>query len=317
MQQATEEFQRLPPEQLKALTALDNASSLRSVLQTFGLCGAAWWLAGEAETVWLQLLLLVFIASRQQALFVLAHDAAHYRLFSVRRWNEVVGRVCGMLTGISLCAYRVVHLQHHKHLFDEQDPDLPLIAGYPKGKKYLLKKCLKDLTGVTAWKTFAYFYGHMAANRSHKHDPMSNTLAPLRQAALAERRWVLIWQVAALALCAYFGVLWQYLLFWVLPALTVLQVFLRLRAVFEHAAPSDKNSVLQAARTNVGPRWLLWLFFPHHVNYHIEHHLYPGIPHYHLPKAHALLRSRGQLDRAEVSTLSDTWRKVTAEPALN
>ena len=37
-------------------------------------------------------------------------------------------------------------------------------------------------------------------------------------------------------------------------------------------------------------RWLRWLLFPHHVNYHIEHHLYPTIPHWDEPKAMEALR---------------------------
>ncbi len=32
---------------------------------------------------------------------------------------------------------------------------------------------------------------------------------------------------------------------------------------------------------------------PHHVNFHLEHHLLPTVPHYRLPEMHQLLVERG------------------------
>ncbi len=59
------------------------------------------------------------------------------------------------------------------------------------------------------------------------------------------------------------------------------------------------------------------LLFPHHVNYHLEHHLYPAVPHYHLPRLHRLLAAKGALDGAEVRDLADTLRlRLRAARAL-
>jgi fatty acid desaturase len=54
------------------------------------------------------------------------------------------------------------------------------------------------------------------------------------------------------------------------------------------------------------------VLFPHHVNYHLEHHLYPAVPHYHLPRLHRLLRDKGALAAAEVRDAPATWRLVFA-----
>jgi len=102
---------------------------------------------------------------------------------------------------------------------------------------------------------------------------------------------------------------------WLLPALTVLQAMLRLRAILEHGAVPDHSSPLTAARTNLGPAWLRWYLFPHHVNHHIEHHLYPAIPHYNLPACHRALREAGVLQGAEVRRIADSARMVLADPA--
>ena len=70
-----------------------------------------------------------------------------------------------------------------------------------------------------------------------------------------------------------------------------------------------------AARTNVCPAWLEWLIFPHHVNYHIEHHLYASVPHYNLRRLHHEMLGRGVLQGAEVVPFPVTLKKVFAASA--
>jgi fatty acid desaturase len=99
---------------------------------------------------------------------------------------------------------------------------------------------------------------------------------------------------------------------WILPLVTVIQALLRLRALCEHGASPDETSPLTAARTNLVGPLARWLLFPHHVNYHIEHHLYPAVPHYHLPALHRALQEQGLLAGAEIRTLRQTWQRVYA-----
>jgi len=48
------------------------------------------------------------------------------------------------------------------------------------------------------------------------------------------------------------------------------------------------------------------------VNYHLEHHLYPAVPHYHLPALHRVLAAKGVLAGAEVRDVRETLRAVFA-----
>src|SRR5689334_18035611 len=48
---------------------------------------------------------VVVIGTRQHALFVIAHDAAHYLLYENRRINDYVGRLCATVQGLSMCTY--------------------------------------------------------------------------------------------------------------------------------------------------------------------------------------------------------------------
>jgi fatty acid desaturase len=260
---------------------------------------------------------VLVIGTRQHALFVIAHDAAHYLLYESRLANDMAGRACAMLQGLSMCTYRVIHRLHHNNLYGQLDPDTALHGGYPRGKWYLVRKLLKDLSGLTAWKTYAYFLGGAPALNTQTNvaiRPLDDTSPKLRAEARHDRNAVIFLHIAALALFAISGYLAQYLVLWILPLVTVVQAILRLRAISEHGATTDFSSPLTAARTNVAPAWLEWLIFPHHVNYHIEHHLYASVPHYNLPELHREMQAQGILEGGEVVAFSATLGKIFADP---
>jgi fatty acid desaturase len=260
-------------------------------------------------------LAVIIIGTRQHALFVIAHDAAHYLLFDNRKINDFVGRACAMVQGLSMCTYRVIHRLHHNNLYGELDPDTALHGGYPRGKIYLIKKLLKDLSGLTAWKTYAYFLGGAPALNTSTNvaiRPLDDTSDKLRNDALRDRNAVIVFHVVMLGIFAWSGYLVQYLVLWILPLVTVVQAILRLRAIAEHGATTDFSSPLTAARTNLAPAWLEWLIFPHSVNYHIEHHLYASVPHYNLRALHEEMKKIGALDGAELMPFRVTLGKIFA-----
>ncbi|MBV9635392.1 MAG: fatty acid desaturase, partial [Methylobacteriaceae bacterium] len=149
----------LSPAELAPLTELSDARSLAAVAQTLVVIALA---IGFALAVWPSpwlLLAVVVVGIEQHALFILAHEAAHYRLLQRRLWNDALGRAIGMASGISMCTYRVIHRLHHNHLYGAADPDTAIHGGYPRGTAYLWRKLALDVVGWNAWKTFAYFFG--------------------------------------------------------------------------------------------------------------------------------------------------------------
>ena len=313
-----DDFRRaLPPEVVRELTRRSAVRATLAVLAdvaaiAFAIAAAlAWW-----PNAFVLVPAIIVIGSRQHALFVIAHESAHYLLYERRALNDLVGRACAAAQGLSMCTYRVIHRLHHNNLYGALDPDTALHGGYPRGRIYLVKKLLKDLSGQTAYKTYAYFLGGAPALNTATNvavRPLDDTSAKLRTEARRDRNSVIALHVLALAAFAASGHLVQYLVLWVLPLVTVVQAILRLRAIAEHGATTDFSSPLTAARTNLGPAWLRWLIFPHNVNYHVEHHLYASVPQYNLPRLHAEMKRCGILDGAEVIPFRQTLGKIFAE----
>jgi fatty acid desaturase len=289
---------RLAPDVLQPLQKLSTAHSLQALLGTWGLIAAsiaaALW-SGH-WVVWVAAALVV--ARCQHALAVLMHDAAHYRLFDHRGLNDFAGQwLCAKPIASHLYIYRMVHLRHHKYLHTEQDPDLALSAPFPCGRKSFLRKLLRDATGVSALVMRGYVTVDKDSGRMRLTPRQGNLFRYWSAQTIATRAAAAL-LIAGLAWAGY-GL--AFLALWVVPLLVVYQVILRVRGVLEHAAVPDKIDPLRNARTVVSRNPLAQFFLnPHHVGYHLEHHLYPGVPHYHLPRLHAALAATGRFDGALV-----------------
>jgi len=308
--------------ELAPLTELSDLRSLGAIAQTALVIGVAIAFGLWAwPSPWI-IVSAIVVGVQQHALFILAHEAAHYRLLRNRALNDLVGRTIGMAGAISMCTYRVIHRLHHNHLYSDEDPDTAIHGGYPRGTAYLWKKLAQDAIGWNAWKTFAYFFGAPAINDDTQRAarPLDDTSPELRRAARIDRWFVVAFQLALPLFCTAAGGwrgLAQYAALWLVPMLSVLQPILRLRAICEHGAVRDFSSPLTAARSNRASGGIVnalgrALLFPHHVNYHLEHHLYPAVPHYRLPHLHRLLDEKDALAGAEVRDLGATLRLVFA-----
>lgn len=289
---------RLAPDVLRPLQKLSTARSLQALLGTWGLIAAsiaaALWSGHWA--VWI--VAAVVVGRCQHALAVLMHDAAHYRLFEHRGLNDFVGQwLCAKPIASHLYLYRMVHLRHHKYLHTDQDPDLALSAPFPCGRQSFLRKLLRDATGVSALVMRGYVTVDKHSGRMRFTPRQGNLLKYWSAQTIATR---------ALAAVLIGGLVWAgyglaFVVLWVVPLLVVYQVILRVRGVLEHAAVPDKTDPLRNARTVVSTNPVAQFFLnPHHVGYHLEHHLYPGVPHYHLPGLHAALAATGRFEGALV-----------------
>ena len=228
------------------------------------------WLAG-----------ILVVGNRQHALAVLMHEAVHYRVTS-RRWsNDLLGDLLtGFPIGLPTANYRVFHLPHHMHLDTPRDPErlfsemLPKEAQIPMPPIRFAYLVLRDLSGL--W--------------------------PLPLGVLARLIWglpgqsrlklipILLLHGSVGTACLLGEVLHFYLFLWLLPLYTVFPAIFRIRAMTEHDGIEEggdsrySRAGPDVLRTTRSVRGALgrFLFGPHGINHHIEHHLYPSVPFYNL-----------------------------------
>lgn len=257
---------------LSKLTELQPLISLSRVFLEWTLIVVAIAFALHSQSLVISFCTVIIIGSRQHAIAILMHDAAHFRLFPGRRMNDMLSDLLlAFPLGVSTKAYRERHLAHHHYLNSEADPDWMDMKQdpdwvFPKTRLEIFRLFTMDLLGLNSLKT---------ARIAAKWSPKS---------AHSRIGFALYWAIV-LSLVGHFGFFKPFLLFWFLPAGTILGACFRLRGIAEHLG-------LTAAGTRtVIPRW--WeraLISPCNVNYHGEHHLYPMVPYYNLHKLFQHLR---------------------------
>jgi fatty acid desaturase len=234
-------------------------------------------------------LALFLIGARQLGLAVLMHEASHRSLFRRRAVNDWVGQwLCAYPIWADMRIYRPYHLQHHAHTGTQRDPDLGLVTPFPITRGSLRRKIWRDLSGQTG---IRFARGSFKRSMQRWKDPSG------RAATIG----VLVTNALLLGGLAALGHAWLYLL-WAAAWLTTYTLVTRIRSIAEHALTPDADDPLGNTRTTLASFWERLFITPNRVNYHLEHHLLMTVPHYKLPRMHALLRERCVLERACVET---------------
>ncbi len=236
---------------------------------------------------------LLLLGGRQLGLAVLHHDCAHSVFFRSRQLNEHLGEwLFGGLINASLPRYRAYHLKHHRHAGTREDPDLGMANAYPAARASLRRKLWRDLSGRTGLK---FLRGQA------------------KQFGLRRNAPFLVSHAVLLAGVSLAGVAWTYLLWWA-AWIFFYPLVTRIRFMSEHGVAHDRLSAdpRENTATTLVRWWERLLIGPNFVNYHLEHHLAPGVPCYRLRALHQLLRRRGFYgdSRAQEKSLSQGYLAV-------
>jgi fatty acid desaturase len=275
---------RLDPAVVRRLSVLVPWLSTAHIALEWSLILGAAWLSTRFFHPLLYLLAVAFIAARQHALIVMAHEAAHYRLYRSKALNDWVAELAlaWPFVFFSMQSYRRNHFPHHRHTNTPDDPDWVRKQGpdwsFPKRPGELAYLLLLDVTGIGFLKFLRV---------ASKFPPAQPEGDPERRRSFARGRLLfLAGLVTALTLLG----LWKlFLLYWVVPYVTWMQVIFHVRSLAEHTAIRGRTGVFAETRSVRIGWWERMFVVPKNVNFHLEHHLYPSVPFYRQAELHRLL----------------------------
>lgn len=307
---------RLSKEERESILALDDRRSVLTLAVLWGLVFAAMALVAWRANPLTILLALFVIGGRQLGCAIVMHEAAHRTLFSNRDWNDRLGNWLGAYPVFGeVKPYRQYHLVHHAHTGTPNDPDLGLTAPFPITRASFARKVVRDLSGQTG---FAQIRDTIVRDLGWTKKRTQRNQG-LRAGERPDVGWhklapFVVSNLAIAAVPTAFGRPELYAL-WLVALLTTYRLALRIRSIAEHALAGPAEDPLRNTRTTLVAWWERLFFAPAFVNYHLEHHLIMTVPHYQLPRMHALLRDKGLLEGALVTRgYREVIRRATAVP---
>ena len=295
------------------LMKADNRTNWMYLAREYSLLGVLLWVGSASYSAWSlghiglmafatsALMTVVMVAVLQHRLSGLAHDASHHVLFRNRLANELVSDLFLMFPIMAMTQmYRASHLGHHQFVNDpDRDPDLIRLKGpahqFPLQKAHFWQRYV--LKGIWPPTMLPYLFGRAkAANLSGVAEHELRTVYRKKVARCLRGAYWLSVFTAIHALHA-----WPvFLLFWVLPLLTVYPFLMQLREIAHHSNAPDDGDLTNSRVFVVNPL-LSAAIFPYGQAFHLTHHLFAMIPHYRVAEVHNLLmRNREYRDRVVI-----------------
>ena len=303
----TELFSRDEIKELTTTSDLHGAWAVGStwtvIVMTFGTVAYSWEYLPTWGKVLMCALALAILAGRQLALAILMHDASHHSLFKTKWLNtHLTDWLCARPIWNDVSKYRPYHLKHHAKTSQPDDPDLGLVKNFPITQSSLFRKFFRDLNGQSGFKFLA---GRVLMDLELLEWSVSNDPKPIPRGDRSNLELAknLLKNSSGMLIsnAAIFSALWasghpKLYLLWPLAYITPFPLFIRIRAMAEHAGLETSHSALSNTRTTRAGWLARALVAPIHVNYHIEHHLMASVPHQKLARMHQMLRERQYVD---------------------
>lgn len=298
------------------IRSLVGARPLLFIWQLFSawcVIAAAITLAIWAESIWVSLLTIFLVGTRQNLLGLLVHEQVH-RLGSRGRYGDLITNLFAAypLLVLSVEGYAQVHLAHHKYFYTDKDPDFSRKSGpewsIPMSRRQLMRLFLGDICGLNIWRLIR---GKRLEAVGMRDEFRRRNPTP---------KWVrfAFWMIVVAALSLSGG--WSYfLLYWILPLLTVAQCLVRLGALSEHKYNVNSTELNDSTHLIELSWWERALLPNLNFTLHHYHHMYPGLSFSTLPLVHRMYMEAGLVHKESVlHGYGDFFRRrvLISQPSL-
>ncbi len=254
---------------LKALHRLDKRWNWVIPLH-FAIWLSAAWLSITSGSLAISILGYLVGGLSLSTLSVLGHEASHNLFTRNQKIDRWIGLLVGTPIAFSASGYRIMHPLHHKYVRDARDPDN-----------------IENITTSAFWLRWLYVFVFFLA--VYLYLVLVPVNAMINAKKNGDRVLVLVEWLAMIGVVAlgwvFLPTAWM-VEGWLLPLLVAGQVA-NIRGIAEHGMTTSGNELTDTRTVTTTP---VLSFLMCNINYHLEHHLYPGIPWYNLPKAHRILR---------------------------
>lgn len=245
--------------------------------------------AAEYLDHWAAALVAIFIvATRQNVLALLIHEQTHCTGFKAHPGDLITNLIAAYpLLLITVEGYAQVHLSHHSKYFTKDDPDHIRKSGdewdYPMPPSRFFKILLRDISGLNLIQLIKGKKPGGSRVEFSRGKPIPRWIRPAYLLGIA----------AILTATNAWGL---FLLYWVVPLLTIVQIFIRWGAVCEHQY-NREGATVQETTPLILLKWWEKLLLPNlNFSLHIYHHYFPGIGFSQLPKVHQSFVRYGLVD---------------------
>ncbi len=215
----------------------------------------------------------------QHTLATFIHESAHFHMFQNKKWNDLAGHIlCAAPLVSYLKDYRYFHFEHHRHTGKaDRDPELKFYRAMSikpaySNRREVLVVFIKDLAGINYVKGLLFALNFFAEKRKQ---------GIIENPTVLEHAAVMAWFTLIPFLMFKAGLLTPYLIFWILPILTLSPLLLRWHGFGEHVREintTDAENTLTHRMSFLPTAFL----YPLNSSFHLEHHLYPQLPWYQL-----------------------------------
>jgi fatty acid desaturase len=209
-----------------------------------------------------------------QAMGSMMHEALHGNLFRQPLLDRWAGFLLAIPTLFACSAYRVAHLNHHRHTRTKKDQDEFSYGCRTRGQ-YVALFYVSFLIGSLLYMLLVPWKAYEMASAEH------------RRRIQLEYSIIFVIFAAAVTFSTQHGHLEWMLWYWLIPFLIAV-LWANTRALAEHMGTPGRGDAVNITRTTVSNP--VWSFLMLNLNYHLEHHLFPGVPWYNLPRIHKLLQ---------------------------
>ncbi|MFN0133336.1 MAG: fatty acid desaturase family protein [Phycisphaerales bacterium] len=261
---------------------------------------AAWVFVTIYPTWWAVLLAIPVVGTRYYALFIIGHDGMHRRIFNRVRRNDLFTDllILGPIGAITRINNRN-HLEHHKHLATEADPDRHKHACFNKATRPRYLAFLSGLANL--WPVVKHVFLR-DDGRDHHEDHGADANIAARGASKPKYTFhdvviLLGWQAALIGGLTFGVAWWAFPLLWLVPVYVFVYLGDLVRSFLEHSHPeaddkADEHRLITYTSNPIERS----LFAPMNMNYHVAHHLWPSIPYYNLPIADREIRGKPEAE---------------------